>query len=150
MTNFQENDTLPAVVSDCEKIIKLANSVSRDDLTERYSAILEDTKKEIEARKAQEKQENALKRISTLEENIKINREIENLKAIISDDQKIIKIAESINRDDIVRNYSGALDDTKREIKDKRAREKAKVSEEKIASKEKVTPHHFRQRPKQG
>ena len=39
---------------DCHQIIKLANSIAREDIVEKYSKILDDTQIEIEKRKAEE------------------------------------------------------------------------------------------------
>jgi len=45
---------LDAVISDCGRIIKLANSINREDIVEQYHKILNDTQTKIEKRKAEE------------------------------------------------------------------------------------------------
>ena len=187
----QENNILQAIVSDCEKIINLANSINKEDLVEKYTGILEDTRKELEAIKAQENassieekqalmekkaqekakaleekqalkaqkaQEKAkvleeqkaldekksqernaqiLEEIAKLEEDIKSFQEIGNLPAVVSDCEKVINLANSINKEDLVENYMGILEEARKELEAKKAQENAKTSAEKQALKEK-------------
>ena len=64
-----------------------------------FDKILNDARSEVVA--AREKHDKEMEQITKLEEEIEINRNIDNLKVAVKDCEKIIEISSSINRGDI-------------------------------------------------
>ncbi len=101
------NERFVDALTNCEKIIEHAESINRDDLVEKYTKLKEDIQQDIE---------NTLKKIAELEESFKRNRENNDLKAALNDCLKIIKLAKSVKRDDLVEKYAKLKDELKKEI----------------------------------
>ena len=59
--NNRKNDLLEEVVNDCNKIIKLANSINKSEFIKNYTTILEQTKEQIKKRKKFEEKQSKLK-----------------------------------------------------------------------------------------
>ncbi|MFX0070535.1 MAG: hypothetical protein ACFFAO_05525 [Candidatus Hermodarchaeota archaeon] len=138
----KEYDNLKDIPSNCEKIIKLAESINRRDLMKKYKDLSDETQKEIERKKAHEKAmaieekkalakqkekesyEKATMQIAQLEEKIKNEIENDNLKAAISDCEKIIEIANLIDNKNIADKYSGILEKLEKGLEAQEARER--------------------------
>ncbi|MFX0188498.1 MAG: hypothetical protein ACFE8A_12280 [Candidatus Hodarchaeota archaeon] len=90
----------------------------------------------LEEKRAKEKYEKALTELTNLGNKVITDFEDKNLKAVISDCEKIIRIAGSIRQTDIIIKYSRILEETKKVIEEKVAQEKARALEEKKAIKE--------------
>ncbi len=138
----EDYDNLRDIPKNCENIIKLAESIGRNDLVKKYKGMIEETQKEIEQRKAQEKQksleqakvfakkkeqesyEKAMAQIAKLEEKIKTDREAGNLKVAINDCEKIINIANLIDKYEFIVKYSKLLENLGNELEAKEARER--------------------------
>jgi len=138
----EEYDNLRGIPKNCENIIKLAESIGRKDLVKKYKGMIEETQREIEQRKAQEKQmaleeakahakkkeqesyDKALAQIANLEEKIKIDHANGNLKVALIDYEKIINIANLIDKDDLIVKYSKLYENLGNELEAKEARER--------------------------
>ena len=94
-------------------------------------------KKVLEEKRDKEKYEKAMAQIIKLEEKVISDFEEKNLKAAASDCEKIIEITNLIDKKDIADKYSSILEETKKELEARKAREKEKALEEKKSLKEK-------------
>lgn len=83
----QKNDKLKENLNECEKIIELARSITKQDIIDRYLKILEETKLKIEEKRLfEENQRNLKDELSKLEESFTLSlnsMEIKNLNNII-------------------------------------------------------------------
>ncbi len=153
----QEYDNLKGIPKNCENIIKLADSIGRKDLVNKYKRLEEETQREIEQRKAKEKQmaleetksiakrkekesyDKAMAQIANLEEKIKTDRANGNLKAAITDCEKIINIANLIDKEDFIVKYSKLYENLSNELEAKEARERKMAIKSKEALKRQKT-----------
>ncbi len=125
--NFNFDDALAKIDDMLESIRK-----KKDDV---FNKILND--KRVEILKAKNKNDKELERLKKLEEKIKIDVKYDDLKAIIADCEKIIPLAKTLRKRDLVKKYSDLLEKTKKRIADQITLEKKLSEEEKKALEEK-------------
>ncbi len=127
----KENKDLKAAMSDCIKIIKLSKSVKKDDLVEKYTQLKGDLKKELSVSK--EEYDKLFKKLKELEKEFKKNREKGNLTAALKDCEKIIELADSIDKLEMISKYSKIYEELLKGIEDKESdKEKLKDKVEEV------------------
>ncbi|MFX1257875.1 MAG: hypothetical protein ACFFAN_08455 [Promethearchaeota archaeon] len=146
----RENSDFEAAISNSIKIIRISKSINRDDLVEKYSKFKEELKKELLS--AKEKYEKLLRELEDLEKEFKDNRQSGNNKAALKNCERIMEIADSVGKNDLIVKYSKIYEQVNKEIEEKesaklanlKAREelvqKAKEIEEVIEFEQNVLP----------
>ncbi len=127
--------------------IELTIELIQDKEILEYNNKLKNKMEEIIAKQAEF--EKHIEKINILEQNIKENKENGHLEAVVIQCGDILKIAESIKKQDIVLDYTQILEETKNELEEERKLkkekqeeliEKAKELEEVIQTEENVLP----------
>jgi len=99
----RKNNKLEEIVNDCEKIIEVADQIKKGDIKRKYSKLLEDTKKEIQA----------LIDIKRIEKSVNLHRANENFEEALKNCEKIIEIAKTTNRKELVAQYAQVKEEIK-------------------------------------
>ncbi len=101
-----ESGNFKDVLTDCEKIIEISRSVKKYETTRKYRKVLEDVKKKIKA----------IENLEELEKKFEIHQKKGNIQEATRICIRIIRIASSLNREDLVKKYSELREKLKKDF----------------------------------
>lgn len=125
----KESSDLEGIQNLSSNIIKISTEIGRDDIKNKYQAFLKEIKIQIEERNKRREIETAL---ATLKDDLLKRKKEENYEDALEVSNKIIKLAESINENEIVENYSQIRDEIQTKLEEIEKEKYKKQIEDKI------------------
>ena len=132
------------------EIIELASSIDDKESWKKYTQIKDDVIAKLEEKEKHKQKKVIEDKIRELEEKIEENRKSNNLEEIITISNKIIELSDSIERDDIKKQYQQLIEKIKKEVEEKRKKEEAKaIKHEKISELQKLIEERTQKKEKE-
>ena len=125
----KESSDLEGIQNLSSNIIKISTEIGRDDIKNKYQAFLKEIKIQIEERNKRREIETTL---ATLKDDLLKRKKEENYEDALEVSNKIIKLAESINENEIVENYSQIRDEIQTKLEEIEKEKYKKQIEDKI------------------
>ncbi len=119
----------------CSEILNLIESIDDEDLSEKYIQIQKDISQELEAKDKVIKKKAIEKQIKALEKEVEQKQNAEDSKGIIEISNKIVELTTEIGREDLAQKYQGLIEQTQRDLEEKREEKKAETVKDESLSK---------------
>jgi len=116
-----EAEDWEGAISDCIRIIKIAEGIGRSDIAEKYSKLRDELKSRIADMK--EMTDKIQKELDELIKEFEKNRKQKNFNEALKNCGKIIELAESIDKQAIVKKYKKFYDEINKQLEDMEAAE---------------------------
>ena len=114
--NKMEAEDLEGAISDCIRIVKIAEGIGRSDIAEKYSKLRDELKSRIAEMK--EMIDKIQKELEDLIKEFDKNRKQKKFDEALKNCGKIIELAESIDKQDIVKKYKKLYDEINKQLKE--------------------------------
>jgi hypothetical protein len=125
-----EAEDLEGAISDCIRIIKIAEDTDKNDIAEKYSKLRDDLKSKIA--EAKDWYDKILKEMEEEIKEFDNNRKQKKLEEALKNCTKIIELAESIDKQDIVKKYKKFYDEISKELEELEAAESDALKEKEL------------------
>jgi len=123
-------EDLDGAISDCIRIVKIAEDLNKSDITEKYSRLRDDIKGKIAEQK--DWYDKILKELEELIKEFDNNRKQKKYDEALQNCAKIIELAESIDKQDLVKKYKKLYDEISKELEKLEAAEKDALKENEL------------------
>ncbi len=132
------------------EIIELASSIDDKETWKKYTQIKDEIITKLEEKEKSKQQEIIEDKIRDLEAQIEENRKSNNLENIIILSNTIIELSDSIERDDIKKQYQELIEKIKKELEQKRKKEQTEdIKHKKISELQKIINERVQKKEKE-
>ncbi|MHA1148609.1 MAG: hypothetical protein ACTSR8_10235 [Promethearchaeota archaeon] len=120
LTAQREQYNYDQAIRDCEQLIEISKSINNAVMTERYTSILEEIKKEKAEKEKEKIKSEKEEKISTLKQSVREKQEEGDFETAIKNCEEIIVIAQQIDKPEIQQEYSQLAEELKQLIIEKK------------------------------